>query len=78
MNAPSRPSCAGTLSEPLDHLMATTFVRFASTPVTRTVLSPTLASPDRICETASTPGVFAAASAASLVSSPPLFPADTE
>ena len=33
-NAPSDPSCAGTLPEPADHFMATTFGRFSSTPLT--------------------------------------------
>ena len=76
--APSRPSSAGTLLEPLAQVMLITFVTFASTPVTTTVLPSTLASPERISDTASTPGVVAAAWAASLVSSSPLFPADTE
>ena len=39
--------------------------------MTSTVLPPTLALPERICETSSTPGAFATASAALLVSGSP-------
>ena len=48
--------------------MPTIFVRLASTPVTKTSLPWTLASAERISETASTPGTFASAVAALFVS----------
>ena len=65
-NAPSAPSVASVCCEPSFHRSVSTWSASGSTAVTNSVLSKMRASPVRVLATASTPGTFATASAASV------------